>query len=81
MEATSLSLPTGGAPAEADRQQSNAAALAKTAMEAVKFAEEAMAAAAAAKLKIETAAAKNHTIESTHQREAAEAVKRRAAIS
>ena len=32
VEATSLSLPTGGVPAEAARQQSNAAALAKTAM-------------------------------------------------
>ena len=40
-----------------------------------------MAAAAAAKLKIETAAAKKPAIESTHQREAAEAVKRRAAIA
>ena len=81
VEATSLSLPTGGAPAEVASQQSKAAALAKTAMEAVKFSEEAMAAATAGKLEMETAATKKHAIESTHQREAAEVVKRRAAIA
>ena len=74
MEATSLSLPTEGALAEAARQQLEATALAKTAVEAVKFAEEAMTAAAAAKLAIETTAKQQQELEKATKRDAAEAV-------
>ena len=67
VDAISLSLPTEGAPAEASRQQIEAAALVKIAMEVMKFAEAPMVAAAAVKLAIDTAAKQKHEIESTQK--------------